>query len=332
MGRFLNVGIIQMPCSHDTAENLALIEERTEQLMMDYHKPDLVVGVECMEAFTPDTIPGAMTDFFGAIAKKHHIYFIPGTMYEYDESLPEGHFYNTAPVFNPDGELITKYRKMAPWRPAEDVAIPGSEYCVFDIPEKDTKVGVQICYDMNFPEISRNETLMGAEVLIKLTMDPQELYKLNTHYHYVRALENQAYMVCTNGTGFFGCNHLYGHSQVITPEGNCVWEAGQEETICTVTLDLDLVTRCRKYGTIFMDHYLKHLYEYNFPMPFADDFRKAPLFKDMGIGQGPGTSPEEYDAEIASVVENPIGKRAPEPLDVELWQKNLDEFLASKKK
>lgn len=332
MGRFLNVGIIQMPCSHDTAENLALIEERTEQLMMDYHKPDLVVGVECMEAFTPDPIPGPITDFFSEIAKKHHIYFIPGTMYEYDESLPEGHFYNTAPVFNPEGELIAKYRKMAPWRPAEDVAIPGNEYCVFDIPEKNTKVGVQICYDMNFPEISRNETLMGAEVLVKLTMDPQELYKLNEHYHYVRALENQAYMVCTNGTGFFGCNHLYGHSQVITPEGNCVWEAGQEETICTVTLDLDLVSRCRKYGTIFMDHYLKHLYEYNFPMPFADDFRKAPLFKDMGIGQGPGTSAEEYDAQIAPIVENPIGKRAPEPMDIEGWQKNLDEFLASKKK
>ena len=61
---------------------------------------------------------------------------------------------------------------------------------VFDIPEKKTKVGVQICYDLNFPEISRNETLMGAEVLVKLTMDPQELYKLNEHYHYVRALEN----------------------------------------------------------------------------------------------------------------------------------------------
>ena len=87
---------------------------------------------------------------------------------------------------------------------------------VFDIPEKKTKVGVQICYDLNFPEISRNEALMGAEVLVKLTMDPQELYKLNEHYHYVRALENQAYLVCTNGTGFFGSHQLYGHSQIIS--------------------------------------------------------------------------------------------------------------------
>ena len=58
MGRFLNVGVIQMPCSEDTAVNLKWIEEKTDMLMQDPHKPDLVVGVECMEAFTPDTIPG----------------------------------------------------------------------------------------------------------------------------------------------------------------------------------------------------------------------------------------------------------------------------------
>ena len=328
MGRFLNVGVIQMPCSEDTAVNLKWIEEKTDMLMQDPHKPDLVVGVECMEAFTPDTIPGAMTDFFASLAKKHHIYFIPGTMYEIDPELPEGRFYNTAPIFDPDGELIGKYRKMAPWQPGEDLAEPGKDSMVFDIPEKKTKVGVQICYDLNFPEISRNETLMGAEVLVKLTMDPQELYKLNEHYHYVRALENQAYLVCTNGTGFFGSHHLYGHSQIISPEGHCIWEAGETPTICTMTLDLDLVARCRKYGTNFQDHYLRHLFEYNFPMPYADDFKKAPHYKE--IGEGP-QNVAEYDENIKDVMENPIGKRAPENMDVDTWQKNLDDFLASRK-
>lgn len=326
MGRFLNVGIIQMSCSEDTAVNLAKIAERTDMLMQSYHKPDLVVGVEFMEAFTPDTIPGKITDYFSKIAKKHHIYFIPGTMYEYDESLPEGMFYNTAPVFNPDGELIGKYRKMAPWRPGEDQIEPGKDYFVFDIPEKKTKVGVQICYDLNFPEISRNQALEGAEVLVKLTLDLEELYKVNQHMHYARALENQAYFVCTNGTGFFGNCHAYGHSQVISPEGNCIWEASQEETICTVTLDLDLVTRCRKYGTLFMDHYMKHLFEYNFPMPYADDFRKAPLYKDLGIGP---RHAKDYDKNIEEVVDNPIGKRSlGSDIDTDKIQANLDKFLS----
>lgn len=324
MSRFLNVGIIQMPVSADTAENLRYIEEKTEALMRSYHKPELVIGVECIECFTPEYIPGPITDYFAAIAKKHEIYFIPGTMYEKSDDLEPGMFYNTAVVFNPKGELIGKYRKMAPWRPAENAAQPGKEYLVFDIPEKATKIGVQICYDLNFPEISRNETLMGAEVLVKLTMDPQELYNLNKYIHYARALENQAYLVSTNGTGFFGSTHLYGNSMIITPEGNQLWEAGQEPCIYTATLDLDLVARCRRTGTLFMDHYLKHLNEYRFPMPFADDMTKAPLFKTLGIGP---KDAEDYDKNISSTFGTFLGKRAEDNLDFEALASNLNDFL-----
>lgn len=327
MGRFLNVGIIQMPVSEDTVTNLKYIEEKTQALMKSYHKPELVIGVECIECFTPEYIPGSMTEYFGSIAKNHGIYFIPGTMYEKSDDLPEGMFYNTAVVFNPKGELIGKYRKMAPWRPAEVAAEPGREYLVFDIPEKDTKVGVQICYDLNFPEISRNETLMGAEILVKLTMDPQELYNLNKYVHYTRALENQAYLVSTNGTGFFGSSHLYGNSMIISPEGQQLWEAGQEPCIYTATLDLDLVRRCRETGTIFMDHYLKHLNEYHFPMPFAEDVRKAPLFKTLGIGP---RNAEEYDKNIMSSFENYLGRRVEDNLDFETYQNNLEKFLKNK--
>ncbi len=95
-----------------------------------------------------------------------------------------------------------------------------------------------------------------------------------------------------------------------------------------MTLDLDLVDRCRKYGTNFQDHYLRHLFEYNFPMPYADDFKKAPLYE--AIGEGP-VNAAEYDENIKDVMENPIGKRAPESMDVDTWQKNLDDFLTSKK-
>ena len=145
--------------------------------------------------------------------------------------------------------------------------------------------------------------------------------------HHIRDLTgNQACLVCTNGTGFFGSHHLYGHSQIISPEGHCIWEAGETPTICTMTLDL--VARCRKYGTNFQDHYLRHLFEYNFPMPYADDFKKAPLYKE--IGEGP-RNVAEYDENIKDVMENPIGKRAPENMDVDTWQKNLDDFLASRK-
>lgn len=328
MGRFLNVGIIQMPLTKNTAENYRYLEEKVDLIMQNHHKPELVVGCECIAAFTPETIPGPATEFFSEIAKKHHIYFIPGSIYEFDESLPEGKFYNTAVVFNPEGELIAKYRKMTPWRPGEDAAEPGREYCVFDIPERNTKVGLQICYDLNYPEISRNETLMGAEVLVKITLDPEELFKLNQHIHYARALENQAYLVCTNGTGFFGGSHLYGHSQVITPEGNCVWEGEQADSLCVVTLDLDLVDRCRKYGTNFMDHYLKHVFEYNFPMPYADDFRKAPLFEKLGIAPA---NAAEYEENVREVMGENISTMYEPELPLEAWAEELSEFYEERK-
>ena len=327
MGRYLNVGIIQMPVTTNTAENFKFLEEKVDNLMKSYHKPELVCGVESIASFTSDVIPGRVTDYFASIAKRHGIYFIPGTISEESEELPDGMCYNTAIVFNPEGELIAKYRKMAPWRPAEQFSAPGHEYCVFEIPEKKTKIGLQICYDLNFPEISRNETLMGAEVLVKLTMDPQELYLLNKHIHYARALENQAYLVSTNGAGFFNAINLYGNSLVISPEGNVLCEAGQTPCAFTVTLDLDLVTRCRQKGTMFMDHYLRHLYEYEFPAPYAGDLRSAPVFKDLKAAPA---SAEEYDENIRDIFENPIGRRVPKDADIDALERELGEYLESR--
>ncbi len=327
MGRYLNVGIIQMTVSMDTAENLAYIEKKVDEIMAGYHKPELVVGVECISAFTPEYIPGPMTEFFGSIAKKHGIYFIPGSMYEFSDELTDGFCYNSAPIFNPKGELIDVYRKMAPWRPAEDMAAPGNRYVVFDIPEKQTKVGVQICYDLNFPEISRNEALMGAEVLVKLTMDPEELYSLNKHVHYARALENQAYLVSTNGVGFFHGTQLYGNSLIINPEGQLLWEAGPVDTVCTVTLDLDLVSRCRQHGTIFMDHYMQHLREYSFPMPYAQNVSKAPLFETLPPAP---KNVKEYEEMVKEVGVCQIGNLNEDNLDIETWQKNVKDFLKNK--
>jgi len=324
MGRFLNVGIIQMPVSKDTSVNLNYIKKKVNDLMCAYHRPELILGVEGgIGYFTPQEIPGPITDFLGEIAREYEIYFIPGTMYE----KKDGYVYNSAPIFNPKGELINVYRKMAPWRPAEDSAAPGYEYVVFDIPEKETKIGVQICYDLNFPEISRNETLMGAEVLVKITMDPEELYHLNKPIHYARALENQAFLVSTNGVGSFGGSNLYGNSLVINPEGQTLWEAGATETVATVTLDLDLVTRSREYGTIFMDHYLQHLREFAFPMPYSNNLSEAPLYKNLSAAP---RNVGQYESQVKKIGSLTIGKSSTEDFPADELERNLNAFLTNK--
>ncbi len=190
--RLLNVGVIQQELSPDSKLNLERLPHLVDLVMLKPNIPDLVVGVEYL---TDDNFPldttGSDMNVFREIAKKHKIYFLPGAFIEKSIESGKEIFYNTAPVFNPKGEMIGKYRKMAPWRPSEP-STPGESYLVFDIPEKDTKVGVQICYDINFPEISRNLTLMGSEVLIKVTMDPEELKIINSTYPITRALEKSS--------------------------------------------------------------------------------------------------------------------------------------------
>lgn len=327
MGRFLNVGVIQMPVKDSTAENFAYLEDALERIMSGYHRPELVVGVECLQCYTPEPIPGPSSDYFASLAKKHGIYFIPGTVYEISKDLPEMKFYNSAPIYNPIGELIDVYRKIAPWYPSEEFAAPGNRCVVFDIPEKNTRIGVQICYDLNFPEISRTETLMGAEVLIKLTMDPQELYRLNQHVHYTRALENQSYLVSTNGVGPFGSFQLYGHSQVISPEGNCIWEAGQTEAIATTTLDLDLVKHCRNYGTNSMDHYLQQLCLSPLEIPYKK-YSEAPVFASM---VSPVTTAESYGTQMREIGIGELGHTFVHEIDVDFYAKEVEEFLNQKR-
>ena len=324
MGRFLNVGIIQMPINRDTASNLKYISEKVDVFMSNYHKPELIVGVEGgIGYFTPQPIPGPISNFLAGIAKKHEIYFIPGTMYEVKGDL----IYNSAPIFNPKGELIAVYRKMAPWRPSEDVTYPGKEYVVFDIPEKNTKIGVQICYDISFPEISRNEILMGAEVLVKLAMDPEELKAINKPVHFARAIENQAYLVSTNGVGFFGGSALYGNSSIINPEGALLWEGGSNETISSVTLDLELVRRSRGYGTLFLDRYLKHLKEYAFSMPYFENIPKAPLYQNLKEDPKKPSSIEQYEVQLKEIGVCEIGKLTEDVQDIEKYEQSLDVFL-----
>lgn len=330
MGRYLNVGIIQQPIKYDTAENLRYIEEKVEAMMDGVHGPELIVGVEGgIGYFTPQSIPGPITDYLCAIAKKHGIYFVPGTMYEEAPEL-DGMYYNSAPVINPEGEIIVVYRKMAPWRPAEDQTAPGKDYVVFDIPEKQAKIGVQICYDLNFPEISRNQALMGAEVLLKLTQDPEELYNLNKPIHFARALENQAYLVSTNTVGKFGNFSLYGNSLVVNPEGKLLWEAGTTETTHTITLDLDVVSTCREYGTLFMDHYMKHLKQYDFPQPYNRAVSDAPLYEAL---TPPPNNQAEYDEKMREIgvgtIRRGIDRKESEEATEDAYVVRLQEFLGN---
>ncbi|MEL7658233.1 MAG: carbon-nitrogen hydrolase family protein [Bacillota bacterium] len=307
MSRFINIGIMQYEVSKDTDKNIEKIRENVEILMSGMNRPEVILGPELgIGLYSLDTIPGKITDKLGEIANKHGIYLLPGSMRE--RALCDGKeiIYNTMPIFGPNGELIDIYRKICPYYPIESAVTSGESYVIVDIKEKDIKLGVMICHDWCFPEIARNLTLLGAEILIRPAIDPEGLYESFKYVPSVRALENQAYFISLNAVGFSAGIYAYGHSMIADPEGRIIYEAGRNEINHCITLDADFVRRNREQGTFFTEQLVRQLNLFKIPMPFADDISAAPIFKTLPPADN--NLHERFDKMKAIGLNDKIGK------------------------
>lgn len=279
MSRKLTVSIIQPTLNPSMAESLKSFQSAVERVMAGYVKPELVIGVEHGLGQQPDTIPGTITRFMSALARKHGIYLIPGTMYESAPELPAGESYNTCPIFAPDGTMIDRYRKKVPFKPGEPSTPSGDDhYCIFEIKEKNIKVGVQICYDQFFPEISRTLALMGAELIVCPALDSMEFDYIPDIIPRARALENEAYYIWTNSVGNNSTSTCCGHSIIVDPKGKVLYRCGSEPMTYTETLNFDEVVWKRVYGC---DQHLNSLRRFQIKYPFAGKLNQAPVYRGM---------------------------------------------------
>lgn len=135
-----------------------------------------------------ETVPGPTTDYFGELARKHNLHIVV-SLYERDGKV----VYNTAVLMGPDGKLIGKYRKVClPHSEVEWGVAPGNDYPVFDT--KFGKVGMMICYDGFFPEVARELTNRGAEVIA------WPVWGCNPLLARARACENHVFVVSSTYT------------------------------------------------------------------------------------------------------------------------------------
>ena len=67
MERLFHIGMIQMPVNQDTAVNLEYIENSIASLMGGFRKPELIIGVESISSFTPESIPGSITEYLSRL-------------------------------------------------------------------------------------------------------------------------------------------------------------------------------------------------------------------------------------------------------------------------
>lgn len=219
-------------------------------------------------------IPGMWSDRLCDLARREGRWLLPGSLYERDDDAT----YNTAIVISPDGEIVAKYRKMFPWYPFEAETTPGTEFCVFDVPDMG-RFGVSICYDMWFPEMVRTLAWMGAEVILHPTMTPTSDRDLELVLSQANAIMNQCYFIDINGVGAWGG----GRSLIVDPDGRVIQQSGGQETILTEILDLDRVTLAREYGNLGLAQTLKQLRDsgLKFP-PYEQDFASGEVFKRLG--------------------------------------------------
>ena len=173
------------------------------------------------------------------LAKELDVWLIPGSFYEETE---EGTF-NTTPVIDNKGDLVTKCRKLYPFLPYETGVAAGNEICVFEIPGSG-KVGIHICYDLWFPETSRALALKGAEVILHPSLTDTCDRDVERAMVKATAAQQQCYYIDVNAGGEQGV----GLSLIAGPDGEILHDALAGEEFMLVEVDFDRVRRCRKRG------------------------------------------------------------------------------------
>ena len=224
-------------------DNVSAMRHRLDLLMARFPWVQMVVFSE-LAPFGPLTsfaqpLPSPAENTFREWAVRHGIWLLPGSLFErVGEKI-----YNTAPVIDPGGRVIARYRKMFPFRPYEQDVEQGTEFCVFDVPEVG-RFGVSICYDIWFPETTRTLTAMGAEVLLHPVLTGTIDRDIELSIARSSAAMFQCYVFDINGLGAGGV----GRSCVVDPSGQVLHQAAGQEEMMPVEIDLEVVRRQREVG------------------------------------------------------------------------------------
>ncbi|TGB35922.1 carbon-nitrogen hydrolase family protein [Mycolicibacterium peregrinum] len=194
-----------------------------------------------MLAAAAEPLDGPLIAALGEVARAADAWLVPGSVCELGEN---GELFNTAPVFAPDGRLVASYRKIFPWRPFEKYT-PGDEFVTVDIPDVG-RLGLSICYDAWFPEVSRHLAWMGADVIVNVVKTTTEDRSQELVLARANSIVNQVFTVSVNCAGPVG----NGRSLIVDPEGTVLQETpGAAPDVLCQHIDFGAVAAVRERGT-----------------------------------------------------------------------------------
>lgn len=239
--RHFRIAGLQLPVMGE--DNLQFIAAEIAATKRRFPWIDMVVLPELC-AFGPKTrhaqhSGGPAEQAFCRIAREQGVWLIPGSLF-----LTAGsEIYNTAPVINPAGEIVARYRKIYPFRPYEQGVSSGDSFCVFNVPGVG-RFGICICYDLWFPEITRTLAWMGAEVVLCPTLTNTIDRDVEVAMARAAAASNQCFFLSVNAASPGGM----GRSVACDPGGEILHEAGTGQEVLALDLDLGAVDYVRRNG------------------------------------------------------------------------------------
>jgi predicted amidohydrolase len=271
-------GIAALQLDLPNADNLERLDAEIDGVRRRFPWVDMVIIGE-LASFGPSTahaqaLPGPAEARLCAAAARNDLWLVPGSLFE----KRDGRTYNTAPVIDPGGKVVARYRKMFPFLPYENGVTAGSEFVVFDVPQIG-RFGISVCYDMWFPETTRSLAWMGAEVILHPSMTSTADRDAELAIGRANATVNQCYFVDVNVAGDLGV----GRSAIFGPGGELVCQAGAGREILAVELDLQTVRNARTHGWLGLTQPLKSFRDSVVEFaPYALGARRSPYLESLG--------------------------------------------------
>ena len=254
----IKIAAIQMSTVADKMENVRTVKAYLEKIKDE--NPDFVILPEMFCCpYQTENFPiyaekegGPVWQQLSGYAKQYGIYLIGGSMPEKDA---EGNVYNTSYIFDREGKQIGKHRKVHLFDidvkggqtfKESDTLTAGDSDTVFDT--EFGKIGVMLCFDIRFPELSRMMVNDGAKVIFvpaafNMTTGPAH-WELSFR---TRALDNQIYMVGWAPARDVSAGYIsWGHSIVTDPWGRVTGMLDENEGILLAELDMDYEEQVRE--------------------------------------------------------------------------------------
>ena len=275
----MKIGLIQQASAATAEENRRRLAERIAEaaaagaelvVLQELHDSLYFCQTESTDNFDlAEPVPGAATEFYGAVAQRCGVVLVTSLF----ERRAAGLYHNTAVVFERDGSIAGRYRKMhIPDDPAyyEKFYFTPGDLGFRPIRTSVGVLGVQVCWDQWYPEGARLMALHGAEILIYPTAigwessdtEQEQSRQLDAWRTVQRghAVANGLPVVAVNRCGHeddpSGATRgieFWGHSFVAGPQGEILAEAGTEPCVKVVDVDMKRCEQVRRWWPFLRD-------------------------------------------------------------------------------